>query len=156
MTYTVLGIEKTEYSKRLKIKTAVSFAALVLVILLNVLLCVFRTESTHTAFLIINIVSDVAAIWFVYFYIRVVFIPQKRLLGLSKREEYGQVLVGRIADISDKSKKVSGFDCYELKLSDGDRTVFLIADCNIPKEMCGEVKLHTVDNIVVAAEVEDE
>lgn len=156
MTHELLSVPADEYKKRLIAKTITVIAIFTMIVVMNILFCVFRTDSTHIAFLILNIVSDIACLWLLWFFIGVVFIPQKKLLALTERKNV-QIVYGGIEKVSDKTKRVSGFNCYEISVvGNGLRTLFIIENGNIPTELKGQVKFFTVDNIVISAEADNE
>lgn len=154
MKYGILGVPLNDYIKGITVRIVISVAVCLVAVLLNILLTVFRTDSTHIAFLLINIIADIIAFCFVYFFVSTSILPRKRLYKLACREKDGKTFKGEITEISENIETVNGFDCYELTFqTDTTLKMFLINGSGVPSDLKGKVKVTVVDNIVVAAEV---
>lgn len=62
----ILKMPKKAFKKMLGANLASCAAIVTLTLTVNIFLTVLRTEKTHNMFLIINIISDTAMVWFVY------------------------------------------------------------------------------------------
>lgn len=151
---TILGCDKEQFKKTIihffLFITVVSVA----VIVLNVLLAVFRTDSTHIAFLVINIVIDIAVIWFVISVMCLVIAPRRKLIALYERGEKNGVLEkGKVISVSERTICIAGFQCYKVSFEtqNGNRELNLIQNSLILTQ--DEIfKVKTVDGIIISAE----
>lgn len=154
MSYSILGKTENQYKKSITIRKLISVAVCFVAVLLNILLTVFRTDSTHIAFLLINIFADILVFCFVYFFVSTSIVPRIRLYKLACRKDDGKIFKGEITEISENTETVNGFDCNELTLqTDTALKMFLINGSGVPSDLKGKVKVTVVDNIVVTAEV---
>lgn len=154
MSYCILGKTENQYKKSITIRKLISVAVCFVAVLLNILLTVFRPDSTHIAFLLINIFADILAFCFVYFFVSTSIVPRIRLYKLACRVKDGKIFKGEITEISENIETVNGFDCNELTLqTDTTLKMFLINGSGVPSDLKGKVKVTVVDNIVVTAEV---
>ena len=151
---TVLGCDKQVYKKRLFIYFLLIAVVSVAVIALNILLAVFRTDATHIAFLIINIISDIVAVWYLLAAVTVGIIPKKKLLKLYERgEKSGKENKLNIIEISNKTIVVQGFKCCTVTV-DGEGVeaeIYLIKGA-IQLEKGQVYKLGLVEGIIYYAE----
>lgn len=153
MKYEILGVSKSEYNKKIMARVIICIAVALVAVILNILLTVFRTDSTHTAFLVINIVADTVAFCFIYFFVSTQILFRKKLYKLSGKTS--GLVVGEIKEISNNTQTVNGLECYEVTVeAEGTRKVFLAKEGAVPSDLNGKVKLVLSDNIVVSAEVQ--
>lgn len=152
MKYELLGVPQSKYKKGITVRIVICAAVAFVAVLLNVLLTVFRTEQTHVAFLSVNILADIIAFCFIFFFVSTQITPRKRLYKLSTQK--GTVLKGEAVEISETTQTVNGFECFELTVqSEGVRKVFIVKSSAIPADLIGRVILTVADNIVIEAEV---
>lgn len=153
MKYDILGVPQAEYKKGIAVRIIICVAVAFVAVLANILLTVFRTDSTHVAFLIVNILSDVIAFCFIFFFVSTQILFRKKLYKLAVRS--GEKISGEITGISELTETVNGLECYEISLQDTDlKKVFLAKEGAVPYDLNGKVKVTIVDNIVVEAEVQ--
>ena len=151
---TILGCDKLKYKKNIHhffLHIAVVSAA---VIALNVLLAVFRTDATHTAFLIINILTDITLLWTMIYFLVAVIIPRKRLLAVYERgEKNGKAQIGTVTHVSEKTTRYQGFTCRALSVETGsiDYELYLI-ESGMELKNGTAYKLQTVENLIISAE----
>lgn len=151
---TVLGCDKTEYKKHFIHFFLPIIVVSVTVIVLNVLLAVFRTETTHIAFLVINILSDIAAVWYVIAAVTVGVIPKKKLLKFFERgEKSGKEKNVSVKEISDKSIVIQGFKCRTVTVygDEGEAEIFLI-EGGLQLEKERKYKIGLLEGIIYFAE----
>lgn len=151
---TILGTDKAKYKKHITHFFLLVVAVSVAVIVLNVLLAVFRTDATHTAFIIINIIADIAAAWGVYALLTVKLLPMKKLINLYERgERNGKAQIGTVTEISDKTLCVQGFQCFKVTLNaDGNTVELFLIENGISVETGKSYNLFTVENLIYKAE----
>ena len=148
----LLGMTIDKYKKKITAQIAVCAVLVCVALLVNVLLCVFRTDETHTAFLAINILVDILALWAVLFIIGVVILPKRKLLRLYERVNSGDIIKGRVVTLSNATTRISGLDCYEVGLTPDEkamRKIYVAASGGISIAVNDKVKCALVDNIVV-------
>lgn len=152
MKYTLLDNKSVaDVKKRISIHIAITLIAVLVAVSLNILLSIFRSETTHVAFLVINIMVDLFSLWFTVFIVDNVIAPERRLFRLYSRLEYGEKFDGKVINISEGYTRVCGISCYAVDL-DGGRRIFVTGNNSIKQGFVGTFTL--VDNIVV--EVTDE
>lgn len=152
MKYEILGVPQNKYKKGITVRIIICIATVIVAVIINVLLTVFRTDSTHIAFLILNIISDVTALGFVYFFISVSILPRKKLYKISLKPN-GKIS-GKIIEVSQNTQTVNGLECYEIILqAECCKRVFLAKEGAVPANVSGNVVLTVADNIVISAEV---
>lgn len=147
---TDIAVCKKKTTQYFLLNAAVSVA----VIVFNILLTVFRTDATHLTFLILNILSDIAAVWTVYAITVLKIIPAKKLLALCKRGESGaKTVCGTVTDVSENRVSVQGFACLKITIENGDgQTELYLAGDFLTLEKGKKYKLFTVENLISAAE----
>lgn len=154
MQMTIIGTD-VKTSKKQMIHFVLLIAAIsVAVIALNVLLSVFRTDATHSAFAAINIIADIAALWGIYGVLTIKILPGRKRIKLYERgERSGKEQTGTFKEISGTTLCVQGFQCYKAAFGTDDATVelYLIAD-GIHLEVGKEYKLFSVENLIYKAE----
>lgn len=119
-------------------------AAVVLAAGLNILLTVLHTRQTHTVMLILNIVIDLAALWFAVWGVTAVILPLNRLLRLDKQTP--QTVSGTVEEISALTERYLGFDCRIASVS--GQKVFVIENGRILLREGEAVIVETVSGIV--------
>ncbi len=151
---TMLGCEKTQYKKKLILIFPLIAAASVAVIVLNVLLTMFRTDATHIAFVTINIVFDIAAVWGIYAVTITKILPMKRLLSLYERsEKIGKKQHGTVLYISEKTVCVQGFQCFRISFeTDTAQSDLYLIENGISLENGKAYTVSTVENLICSAE----
>ncbi len=151
---TVLGADKAKFKKRIVHFFLLIAVVSVAVIVLNVLLAVFRTDATHTAFLIINIVTDIALFWGIIYAVVAVINPKRKLLTIYERgENSGKSITGKVVEISEKPEMFQGFTCraVTVETDDGNYELYLIEGGIELKAGIG-YGLKTVENLIIFAE----
>ena len=153
MKKSILGTSKEEYRRKLNIYIAITVAVIVITVALNVVLTLLRTESTHAAFLAVNIIADIAAVWFTIFFVSNVIVIKKRLFSLAERSAAGETFTAEAESVSANTVRVSFFNCFEVVCTDGRK--FYCAKNGALCVTAGMKATFTlVENILV--EVEDE
>lgn len=152
------SIEQTKSS--IKKQYILALIAVMVAIVANILLCVFRTDSTHKLFLTINIVLDVLVGWFVYGLLSIKTMPQKNRLKLAEKAlTVGENIVGSVVDVTQQSQKVCKLNCKTLSVDIGiDRKIFVVENTLEKYLIVGKrLNMLVVDNILIELwEVDDE
>ena len=154
MKYSIIKGSSAELEKKITIQTAICGGISAVVILANILLCVFVTSTTHIAFLVINIVTDTALLCFLFGFISCAIVPEKEILKLVKNKNgHGQIIEGKIVEVSENVQSIQRYRCRQISIetSEGARRVFVIVGTPI-ENIDGRIKLTAVSNIVVEAE----
>lgn len=137
---------------------ALCAAIVILSVTVNIFLAVLRTEETHNIFLVINIISDTAMVWFVYTYAETVFLPRYRTYSLFKKaERTGERVSGIFVELGSK-QRYDKKDCVTARLSCGSesRKVFILENTFENLLQSGsKISLITADNIAVLYEAEE-
>ncbi len=152
MTQTVLGSGKGPFVKRLNRRYGLCVLAALVALGLNLVLTALRNDQNHTALLWLNILLDVAAGWFLIFYISLGILPDRRLLRLynGSRRAFG----GTVTHITAQTKRVRHMDCYTVTLSGADtRQLFLPAGTALELKEGEQVTLWAVDGVIVEAQM---
>lgn len=98
--------------------------------------------------LIFNIVTDIAAGFFITYCVGFLIQPRKKCLQFSKRAT--EKLNGTVLNISDQTTRILGFDCYTVTTD--SQKVFLSDCCNIELEVGKEITLGIVMNVITEVE----
>ncbi len=151
---TILGKDKLKFREKFHHIILIVIVVSVAVIALNALLAIFRTDATHMAFLVINIVTDIALLWGILYTVLAVIIPRKKLLVLYERgENSGKCTTGKICEISDKTEVFQRFTCYSVTLeADGGNLEFYLIEGGIDLKIGFVYRLKTVENLIISAE----
>lgn len=149
---TVLKKDLSDYKKLLNRRITLVIIVAIIAVVLNVLLCVFRSDSTHIAFLVINIITDISAGCFVAAYTLLKIAPERKLYKLCiKGQNFCKSVEGEIESISNTTTCVYGFRCFEVKVS--EKTVYMLDGVGLTLCVGEKLKLKTVQNIIISAEV---
>lgn len=152
---TILPCDKTLYKKKLTTKKIIAVFAVAITLLVNILLVALRTESTHTAFLIVNILTDAICGCFLIAFIYFKILPDGKLYSLATFFQTAkQSLCGVVTKISQETITVSKLDCRTVTLvcEKGKRVVYEASIGNIKLEQGKKYEICAADNIVVSAE----
>lgn len=151
---TILGKDKLKYKKQITHYFLLLASVSVAVAVTNILLAVFRTDATHIAFLVINILTDIALLWGIIYTIVNAITPKRKLLVLYERgEKNGKSQIGKVKRISKKTERYQGFACCAVTVETGsaDYELYLIA-YGIGLETDKSYKFITVENLIISAE----
>lgn len=113
-------------------------------LLLNILLALLRTDSTHTWFLLANILTDICCGIYLVYDLSFNCVPQKRLLKLSNRMK--EEISGVITEIEPYTTRYANLDCYCVKLD--KRRTFLPAG-TLQLEVGMQVALTLSGNVIL-------
>lgn len=152
---TLLNCDTQLYSKKLATRKGIAIAVAVITVILNVLLSVFRTDNTHTAFLVINILADIACGWFeIAWYLFAISMQNKILKLATANAKLTQSVSGTVTDVSEDTQVVSKLQCRRVTVEgDETRIVFVVDGSGIALECGAKYSVTTVDNIAICAEV---
>lgn len=157
-TESILKMPKKAFWRRLVIKFSLCAAIIVLTVAVNICLTAMRSEQTHNAFLAANILSDIAAAWFVYSCAELSLLPGYRKYRLfCKAEHSGERITGSFIGFSEK-QRYEKMNCVLAEFScDGERRKIFIAENTFEKSFREgiELTLTAADNIAVLCEVAD-
>lgn len=144
MKQTFLPEPRLALLRQKKICSICCIAAVVLAAGLNILFTVLHTRQTHTPMMILNIVIDILALWFVAWAVTAVIIPLHRLLRLD--DQKGQTVSGIVEGVSENTERYLGYDCRIVTVS--DQKVFVIDNGTISLQPGETVMLQTVSGVV--------
>ena len=152
---TLLNCDKKLYSKKLATKKSIAVAVVFATAALNVLLAVLRTDETHTLFLVINVVADVACGWFLIAWYYFAISTQSKLLKLETAgSERTQKIQGVVTDISEHTQVDAKLPCRKITVAgDETRVLFAVDGCGITFKYGEKYNITTVENIAIFAEV---
>lgn len=147
MRYIILN--KSEDVARLELKkhktNCILLIALTLVV--NLLLTIFTTDTTMTAFLVINILIDIASGIFVYTYYLANISTQKKLVTIFRKSR--DEVKGTVENISEDICTHLAIECVEVRVS--GRILFL--PINTIELACGEeIIAYCASNVIVEVE----
>ncbi len=149
MKQSILGSDMRLFTKKLNGEKSICIATLCVTVVLNVLLTFLRNDQNHSLMLWLNIVLDVAAGWFLIFYISCLIAPKQRLLRLfnGKRSAFE----GTVTAISAETQRVRNVDCFTVTLTAGEteRQFFLPANTALSLKEKEYVQISAVSNIIV-------
>lgn len=153
MINNIVGTSVEEYGKKIKKDIIIVTLIAVVAAVVSVVLCVLRTDKTHSIFLALNIVIDIAAAWFIIYFTSMVITPRKKLLSIAKRIPVGEKVTSRIESVSDNTMRVCGLNCFEVIFTD-NRKVYVCENGKIRLNSGSELTFTLVENIVAEVECE--
>ena len=132
MNPTVLGENQYISGDKLRGKIVACVVIVVVTLVLNTGITLIHTRESLAARMVLNILLDVIAGWFVVWQLDRFILPHSRVLRLYKKS--GTIVSGTVEKISQTTERYYGFDCWEISV-DGHRlfvidndTIFLA--CN--------------------------
>lgn len=154
MKKNLVSIPVAQRRAQLNRQLALQFGLGAIIILINILLCVFRQEETHTLFLMVNIFLDIIVFWGIYTWYILYWEPECRKCDLVERSVKQPVIAeGTVLEIGEECRQ-RHMACRYMKLDQA-------MGCGIffvPEELCGAIhpglylRLSVAENIVVAYE----
>lgn len=152
---TLLNCDIKLYSKKLLYRKITAVAVLGAAVILSVLLAVFRTDETHTAFLAVIIIADIACGWFLIAWYSFAISLQSAMLRLASSDKsLMQTVEGIVTEVSENTQVVKKLQCYGVTVENGgeSRVVFVVKDGGIKVEKGVSYSITTAQNIVTVAE----
>jgi hypothetical protein len=140
----IYGMTPEDFGEKLKKRQLFDGALAGATLLLNILFVLFRSDSTHTWFLLANIVTDIACGVYLVYDLSFRCAPQKRLLKLNMRMK--ETLSGVITEIEPYTTRYAKLDCYCVKLD--RRRTFLPAG-TLELEVGTQVELTLSGNVIL-------
>ncbi len=149
MSRSILGTDRASFVKKIKNKKSSCIAVLCVAVALNILLTFFRNDRNHTWMLWLNILLDVAAGWFLIFYISLWIAPQQRLLSLYDGKR--SIFEGTVIKITEGTQRVRHTDCFTVTfvIDEAERQFFLPANAALSITEGEQVQISAVSNIIV-------
>lgn len=144
MKQTVLGEGQYVFADGIRNKTIACIAVVILTLVLNVVITLSHTRDNLVICMWLNVLFDVSASWFVIWQLDRYIVPYRRLLRIFKKQ--GSIICGEIQEISQKTERYYGFDCWVISV-DGHR-LFVIDNNTISLNKGETVTLETVHGIV--------
>ena len=144
MNRTVLGENQYLLEEQIRNRIIFCAAALIVAVVCNVILILFRTPLNHTAFMLLNMAADMVAGWFCVWQLDSFISPYKKLLKLYKKT--GTTVSGTVEEVSSQTQRYYGFDCITVTV-DG-RKLFVVDNGAISLEPMQPVTLEVVHGIV--------
>lgn len=150
----ILGCDKTSYIKRTRKSAAVCIALLSAAVIACIVLAVFSSYNTRTAFLAVNIALTIIAAWAGITWLLMYYLPRKKLCAIFTRsEEHGKTLICRVEELSRDTSAVQGFACLTVICRRHDVISELyLPESGITLRAGCDYKLVTVENIICSAE----
>ncbi len=140
----IYGMSPEDFGKSLKKRLIFDGVLAGGVFVLNILLTIFRTDSTHTWFLLTNILTDIACGVYLVYDLSFRCTPKRRLLKLNRRMK--ETVSGVITEIEPYTTRYAGLDCYCIMLE--KRRTFLPAN-TLRLEVGTQVELTLSGNIIL-------
>lgn len=140
----IYGMTPEAFGEKLKKRQLFDGLLAGVTVLLNILLALFRTDSTHTWFLLVNIATDIACGVYLVYDLSFNCGPKKRLLKMNSRMK--EKLSGVITEIEPHTTRYADLDCYCVKLD--KRRTFLPAD-TLQLEVGSQVELTLSGNVIL-------
>ena len=147
MRYNVLNKSEDQARSDLKKHKTLCIMIGVIVLAINILLTLFTTDATFTAFLIINILIDIVAGVYIFTYYLANIRTQKKLIAIFSKTK--EEIKGTIEDISSDTLTHLSIDCVKVKVS--ERILFL--PIGTIELTCGEnIIAYCSSNVIVEVE----
>ena len=140
----IYGMSPEAFAARLKKRQLFDALLAGIPLLLNILLVLFRTDNTHTWFMLVNIVTDIACGVYLVYDLSFNCAPQRRLLKLNDRMK--ETFCGVITQIEPYTTRYANLDCYCVKLD--KRRTFLPAG-TLHLEVGTQVELTLSGNVIL-------
>ncbi len=140
----IYGMTPEAFGEKIKKRLRFDIFLAVATLLVNILLVLLRNDHTHTWFLLANIATDIACGVYLVYDLSFHYVPQKRLLKLSKRMK--ETLSGVITEIEPYTTRYADLDCYCVKLD--KRRTFLPAG-TLQLEVGMHVELTLSGNVIL-------
>lgn len=140
----IYGMSPEAFAEELKKRRIFNAALAAVTLVLNILLTLLRTDRTHTWFLLINIITDIACGVYLVYDLSSNWGPKKRLLKLNSRMQ--EKFSGVITEIEPFTTRYANLDCYCVKLD--KRRTFLPAG-TLQLEVGMQVELTLSGNVIL-------
>lgn len=140
----IYGMSPEAFGEKLRKRKLFDCALGGITLLVNILLALLRTDSTHTWFLLANIVTDMACGIYLVYDLSCNWGPKKRLLKLNSRMQ--EKFFGVITEIEPFTTRYANLDCYCVKLD--KRRTFLPAG-TLQLEVGMQVELTLSGNVIL-------
>lgn len=145
----ILPCSKETYRLNLKRKKYICIAVAAVTVLLNLVLCLLRSDGNANLLKWINILLDVIVGWLLFGYASMEILPAQKLYSLAMRaEKAGVRLQGTVSEVSEKTEHNNGLTCKAVKLA-GETLRRVYLPEMITLHVGDEVQLLICDNIVV-------
>ena len=148
MRQILLGESVEQFKRKLKREIVCWVLGGILVVGLNLLLCLLRTDNNHAILLIANILSDIIYGCILLYRIESSILLRKRMLKMWNRSR--RTFSAVIKEISNNTHRVPGMDCAEVLA--GERVLYLPQTDTIKLEVGIGYTFGLVDNVIVEAE----
>ncbi len=148
MSQNILSKDKQTFEKHLTRNIAIASVVAIVMVVLNVVFSVLRTEQNHTIMLALNIVVDIIFGWFLVFLVVYIILHQARLKNIYNQQ--GESVSVEILSISSVTEKYRSFDCYKVDVKGDEERTYYLANCGNITLIEGEkTTLRVVGNIIV-------
>lgn len=140
--------------KEIKTSVTVSISALAITFIINVLLIVFVTDETRTAFTLLNIFTDILVLSGTFAYLSLVIFEKRKIYLLLSNENIDEISNAVVCEIG-SSETYEGFECVSLRV-EKKRLLYL------PTAIANDIKINNIinarlsGNIITGWEVGDE
>lgn len=121
MKQSILGQSAEAYRRLLRRRTTLCVAVVCLTAVVNLLLAAAFSERTYTAFLLVNIISDIFCGFFLIAYLSFRVLPQRRRYRLFLTT--GVCVDGTVRAVQEQTVRRKKLDCLPVTLD--DRVIFL-------------------------------
>ena len=144
MTQNLLGISSEKYLSKLNKYKLFTTLLGILVVAINILFLLLRTNENHNILLALSIIVTVTFGWIITATVGIIIKPMAQLYELSQRPT--ECVLVTIERINPETYRVENFDCQ--KIHTADNIFFLIADGNIRLKEGDTVSLSIASNII--------
>lgn len=144
MKQNCLGENQYILEDQIRNRVILCVAALLIAIISNIIITLFRTPDNHTALMLLNMALDIAAGWFGVWQLDSFILPYRKLLKLYRKK--GTTITGIVETVSEKTERYYDFDCIAATV-DGHK-VFIIENGSISLVPAQLVTLEVVHGIV--------
>ncbi len=150
---TILSRDLPYAKKRQKWGIALVATVLALVLTMDIVFIVLRSDSNHVLFLILSLVLSVLAAFWAIFYIDMVLVPSHKRIAAYEKARNNQKQIVEIQAISDYSLHVSGFDVHKVRyVQDGEQKQCFLIDGTMNGLNEGTYRVNIHRGILIEAE----
>lgn len=148
MKQTLLPLPRQDMEDKQRKLRAIVLVLLLAALGINVLLTVLHTRQTHTLMLILNIMTDLAALWTVTYLCTAKLFPMRKLLCLDAKQ--GQEISGTVEAFPAETERYLGMDCRLVTIS--GKKLFVVDNGTISFVPSEQVTVFAVQRLVKEVE----
>ncbi len=121
---TALGMGKKEFKRKLNAEIALCVVLGAVVLVLNVLFVMLRTDENHLSMYVLFVSVDIVYGWFLIAFLELSVLPKHRLSELYK----GSIskYKGTVSSVSENTVRMRRIDCREIIIGDAEARKFFV------------------------------